>query len=78
VSDEAGDIAAALGAIETRLDDIEEVLGRLGNGSYGSCSSCGGEIGDEILVDEPTTRWCRQCATRGGPGPARLGGEDGD
>ncbi len=77
MSDDPGDIAAALAAIGTCLDDIEGVLGRLSDGSYGSCSSCGHEIGDGRLAAEPTTRWCGQCAPRGGPGAARPGGEDG-
>jgi hypothetical protein len=78
VSDEAGDIAAALARIEICLDDIEGVLGRLGDGSYGSCSSCGHEIGGERLLAEPATRLCGQCALRFVSGQTRPAREDGD
>ncbi|MDA8264875.1 MAG: TraR/DksA C4-type zinc finger protein [Actinomycetota bacterium] len=76
MSDEAGDVAAALARIEICLDDIEGVLGRLIDGSYGSCSSCGHEIGDERLLVEPTTRWCGQCAPRIDPSSVPPAGEE--
>lgn len=48
------------------LDEIREIraaLDRLGDGSYGTCEGCGGDIGDRRLQALPHTRLCVTCAT---------------
>jgi RNA polymerase-binding transcription factor DksA len=48
-----------LESIERELADVELALERLGNGSYGSCETCGGAIGDDELEASPARRYCR-------------------
>lgn len=46
------------------MQAIEAALGRLENGSYGTCSECGGEIGIERLRAIPTATRCVACQAR--------------
>ena len=41
---------------------IDEALGRIENGSYGLCETCGRQISSERLEALPYTRLCRFCA----------------
>ena len=47
-----------LGSLETELGEIESALGRLDDGTYGTCEMCGGPIGDERIEALPATRFC--------------------
>lgn len=40
---------------------IEEALGRLENGGYGTCSNCSGEIPQARLKAVPWARYCISC-----------------
>jgi RNA polymerase-binding transcription factor DksA len=44
--------------IEAELDDIEHALGRLDDGSYGTCEACGKPISEPRLEALPGTRFC--------------------
>jgi RNA polymerase-binding protein DksA len=43
------------------LQDIEAALARIGDGSYGICIECGGEIGRARLKADPTAKRCPPC-----------------
>jgi DnaK suppressor protein len=43
---------------ERDVDDVEHVLRRLDDGTYGTCEVCGEPIGDELLRDDPARRTC--------------------
>jgi DnaK suppressor protein len=43
------------------LTKINEAFSRIGDGSYGNCESCGGEIGIERLKARPVTTLCIKC-----------------
>ena len=45
------------------IDDIEQALTRLDNGTYSQCVRCGGQIGDARLDALPTVRHCLNCAS---------------
>jgi RNA polymerase-binding transcription factor DksA len=47
-----------LTAVEGELADVERALGRLDEGTYGSCEVCGEAIDDERLAAEPATARC--------------------
>lgn len=47
---------------ENILQDIKDALGRLGDGSYGTCAHCGAEIPAERLEVLPYARLCVRCA----------------
>jgi len=43
------------------LSKVEEALARLGEGTYGRCEECGGDIGIERLKARPVTTFCISC-----------------
>jgi DnaK suppressor protein len=43
------------------LGKIDEAFERIGDGSYGRCEECGGEIGIERLKARPVTTLCIAC-----------------
>ncbi len=47
---------------ETELRAIDAALGRVADGSYGICQTCGGTISKARLDVVPTTAVCRGCA----------------
>lgn len=49
--------------VEGELADVEQALGRLDDGTYGTCQVCGAAIADERLADEPATPSCHDHAT---------------
>lgn len=44
-----------------KIRQIDDALGRIDDGSYGVCESCGLEIAEERLQAMPFTRLCRDC-----------------
>ena len=44
-----------------KLKQIDDALGRLDDGSYGVCESCGLEIAEERLSAMPFSQLCRDC-----------------
>jgi len=67
------EIAALLRqAVEARrrLADVEEALGRLAAGSFGSCEQCGSAIPAGLLIAAPQTRYCPRCDA-----PSRTAGQ---
>ena len=70
VSDDIGDgagqpeIASLLRrvtAARRKLADVEEALGRLAAGTFGSCEQCGSVIPAGLLTAAPETRYCPRC-----------------
>ena len=51
-----------LDAAEADVEAVERALGRLDDGTYGTCEVCGGAIGADRLTDEPATRTCAEHA----------------
>lgn len=51
---------------ETRLQvtTLDEALGRVDDGSYGTCQSCGNPIAAERLAARPAATRCITCASR--------------
>ncbi len=47
-----------------KLTNIEDVLERLKDGTYGSCDECGEPIGEERLKILPFTKVCVECKTK--------------
>lgn len=40
------------------LADVEAVLPKIDDGTYGTCEACGAVIPDERLAEAPATRFC--------------------
>ena len=56
-----------LGIVETlkhQLDDVKEAVTKLDDGSYGTCLSCGKEIGAARMEARPFSLMCVDCKTR--------------
>ena len=54
---------ADLGRDLSELREIEAARTRLGDGSYGTCGQCGGDIGYERLKANPAALRCIACQT---------------
>ena len=70
VCDDIGDGAAQpqvaslvrrVAAARRKLADVEEALGRLAAGTFGSCEQCGAAIPAGLLAAAPETRYCPRC-----------------
>lgn len=48
--------------VEDRIEELEEALGRLEEGTYGICSRCGSHVDVERLEALPQTDLCINCA----------------
>jgi len=59
-SDEVLETMGNSGKLEIR--QIEAALTRIDAGSYGTCVTCGDQIGEDRLAVLPTTPFCRACA----------------
>lgn len=57
-------IEASLHRARAQLADIDDALGRLRDGTYGTCEHCGGPIAAERLAARPAARTCITCAAR--------------
>jgi DnaK suppressor protein len=48
-------------ALKDRLHRVMDALERIKAGTYGTCESCKGAIGREILEIDPESRLCKAC-----------------
>jgi DnaK suppressor protein len=46
-----------------RLQEVDEALDRIANGTYGICEECGGPIGLKRLEARPVAKYCVPCKT---------------
>jgi DnaK suppressor protein len=44
-----------------RVVEIDDALARIKNGTYGTCQSCGGPIGEKRLSVRPEAPYCVKC-----------------
>ena len=64
-ADAAAEMDVAMVIRESQeLQDIDAALARIGNGSYGNCIDCGGEIGRARLKADPRAKRCLACQSR--------------
>jgi DnaK suppressor protein len=55
---------ASVDAVDHLLEEVEEALSRLDDGTYGRCASCAEPIDDARLADDPTATECASCTPR--------------
>ena len=48
--------------IARELAEVDAALGRIAEGSYGTCSACGGPLGLQRLRAIPEARFCLGCS----------------
>lgn len=58
VAAEQGENRALAQQLRDQLDDVEAALGKLDEGTYGSCEICGQPIGEARLTAMPAARFC--------------------
>jgi RNA polymerase-binding transcription factor DksA len=51
--------------VRDHLGDLDAALCRLEEGTYGTCETCGGPIGEDRLEARPAARTCIRCAEVG-------------
>jgi RNA polymerase-binding transcription factor DksA len=59
---ERAQTAALLDRAEERIDALDRALGRVEDGSYGTCVRCGRPIGADRLEARPDAETCVTCA----------------
>ena len=59
---------SAAKSLAAKLRDVERALGKLGEGTYGTCDRCGTPIAPERLEAIPWAVRCVACATAGDDG----------
>jgi DnaK suppressor protein len=64
VESEAYVVDVRRSALRRRLDEIDAALGRIADGSYGTCEGCGRAVSCARLKACPETRLCSSCETR--------------
>ena len=47
-----------------RLQEVDEALDRIANGTYGTCEECGGPISLKRLEVRPVAKYCVPCLMR--------------
>jgi RNA polymerase-binding transcription factor DksA len=52
---------ALIDEVDRLLDQVDGALARIDDGSYGTCSTCGGPIADGDLARSPTSQTCSDC-----------------
>lgn len=50
--------------LETQLQDVENAIDKIEQGTYGVCESCGMQIEEERLVVSPEARFCTMCSEK--------------
>ena len=58
---EVASLLRRVAAARRKLADVEEALGRLTAGTFGSCEQCGAAIPVGLLTAAPQTRYCPRC-----------------
>ena len=61
---ERAQVTALLDAARVQVQELEDALERLRNGTYGVCVRCGRDIPALRLEALPATRFCVECATQ--------------
>ena len=64
VTAERGEVEALAGTLRETLQDIDAALGKIEQGTYGLCESCGRPIAEARLEAMPTARMCIACASK--------------
>jgi RNA polymerase-binding transcription factor DksA len=64
VTAERGEVQALVGSLRETLTEIDVALAKFDNGTYGTCESCGGPIGEPRLEAMPAARLCITCASK--------------
>jgi RNA polymerase-binding protein DksA len=62
---ERSQVGALMRQAQSHVAEIDAAVKRLEDGTYGTCETCGGSIGEERLDARPVARTCIRCASAG-------------
>jgi DnaK suppressor protein len=63
---ERTEVLGLVESLKKNLDDVDSALGRIEEGQYGICITCGREIGADRLVFRPESVYCVECKAKAG------------
>jgi DnaK suppressor protein len=61
-AEEAAEASALVDTLRETLNELEDALSKITNGTYAVCESCKGPIADERLLEMPAAKLCYDCA----------------
>lgn len=64
VTAERGELGALAGTLTDTLQEVEDALAKLDDGTYGRCETCDNEIPAARLEAMPAARLCISCASK--------------
>ena len=64
VTAERGEVEALAAKLRDTLEEVQQALEKLGEGTYGACEGCGEPIDPVRLEAMPATRYCINCASK--------------
>ncbi|HUC37485.1 MAG TPA: TraR/DksA C4-type zinc finger protein [Acidimicrobiales bacterium] len=64
VTAERGEVEALTGNLREALDEVNDALSKLEDGTYGTCQDCGQPIDPLRLEAKPATAYCIDCASK--------------
>jgi RNA polymerase-binding transcription factor DksA len=56
--------SSTMAALETRLEDINNALNAIEDGTYGICEICGKKIEEDRLEVNPAAHTCKECMNK--------------
>jgi RNA polymerase-binding transcription factor DksA len=59
---ERTEVLGLVESLKRSVEEIDEALARLADGTYGTCANCGKEIGAARLDFRPSSIYCVDCA----------------
>ncbi len=63
-TEERSELLSQIDQARTRVQQVDEALARMDDGTYGLCSTCGQPIQEERLEVRPLSVTCVDCASR--------------
>jgi len=66
VTAERTEVLGLVDSLKRSLDAIDAALGRIEEGTYGTCARCGNDIGEARLEFRPESIYCIDCKNKAG------------
>ena len=63
---ERTEVLGLVDSLKRNLDDVDRALGRIAEGLYGVCLTCGRDIGADRLAFRPESVYCVECRAKAG------------
>lgn len=64
VTAERTEVLGLVDSLKSQLDDVDAALARIDDGTYGTCDTCGADIGSARLEFRPASILCVNCKSK--------------